>query len=80
MDRPVLLPEAATVKAFVDTATNELLAPIQRGQEGLSPTPQNLRTWLNSRKPQSTTLFKNDPATVIRPGGADAAAAATGGR
>jgi len=76
----MLLPEASTVKGFVDTAANELFVPIQRGQEGLGPNPLNLQNWLSTRKPQSTTLFKNDPDSAVRPPAANAAAAATGGR
>lgn len=73
-----LLPEAATVKTMADLVVSELLAPIQQGQTGLNPNPQNVRAWLESHKPQSTSLFKNDAESVIRPPAANNAA--TGGR
>jgi HEAT repeat protein len=76
----MLLTDAAMVKGFVDMVSTELLSPIQQGQAGLNPNPQNARAWLRTRQPQQTSLFKNDAESVVHPPAGKNEAAATGGR
>jgi hypothetical protein len=61
------LPNAGLVGQLFNTADASVMQLLAAGNQGSPPNPVTLRTWAESNKPSSPSLFKSDPSTTVTP-------------